>query len=458
MNPFRTTTQGLAEALVEGPWGLDAVVDRGGRALGRRPRWLRPLARRLLEAFPEGRPSGDSVADFLRLDATFRAKYPFALSFKDRPAPTMAAAAGPPSTWPVPVIVTPGDLADRLGLTLAELDWFADLRGLERSNPAGPLRHYAYRWKPKRDGSTRLIEAPKGRLKAIQRQVLREVVAAIPPHDAAHGFRPGRSVRSFVEPHAGRPLVLKLDLLDFFPTIRASRVVALFRAAGYPEAVAKALAGLSVNRVPPEAWRSPGAPTPGPDAYRTRQLYRRAHLPQGSPTSPALANLAAYRLDCRLAGLAQSAGAAYTRYADDLAFSGDATFARSVDRFRIHVAAIVLEEGFAPNHRKTRVMGQGGRQALAGAVLNARVNVARGDFDLLKATLHNCAKHGPADQDRSGHADFRAHLLGRIAHVGTLNPDRAARLKALFDRVDWSAPSSSDAGDLGASTGPALPG
>ena len=63
--------------------------------------------------------------------------------------------------------------------------------------------------------------------------------------------------------------------------------------------------------------------------------------------------------------------------------------------------------------------------------------MARGDFDLLKATLHNCEKHGPADQDRSGHADFRAHLLGRIAHVGTLNPDRAARLKALFDRIAW---------------------
>jgi RNA-directed DNA polymerase len=437
MHPFQTSTQGLAEALVGGFWRLDDVVDRGGRALGRRPRWLRPLARRVLEAFPHARPPADRVADFLQGDATFRSKFPFAMSIKPRPAPTMAPSPGPPTSWPVPAIVTPLDLANRLGLDLPELDWFADLRGIERSTPGGPLRHYAYRWKPKRNGSTRLIEAPKGRLKAIQRQVLREILAPIPPHDAAHGFRPARSVRTFVEPHAGRAVVLKMDLLDFFPTIARARVVALFRTAGYPEAVARTLAGLCTNRVPIGLWRSPDAPLPGPDAWRTRQFYRKAHLPQGAPTSPALANLGAYRLDCRLAGLAASAGATYTRYADDLAFSGDAPFARSTARFQAHVGAILLEEGFQPNPRKTRVMGQGVRQSLAGAVLNARPNLPRDDFDALKATLHNCLKHGPEGQNRAAHPDFRAHLLGRIAHVATLNLDRARKLKSMFDRVDW---------------------
>ena len=89
------------------------------------------------------------------------------------------------------------------------------------------------------------------------------------------------------------------------------------------------------------------------------------------------------------------------------------------------------------NARKTRVMRQGVRQKLAGAVLNVRPNVPRDDFDALKATLHNCVNHGPADQNRLGHPDFRAHLLGRIAHVATLNPERAGKLKAIFDRVAW---------------------
>ena len=313
MTPFQRTARGLAEAFVEGPWQAEAdLVDRGGKALGHRPRWLRPLARRLLLAFPVLRPRAHQVAAFLLDDAKLLLAWsdgPFPLPVRRGPPPTMAPSPGPPTSWPVPSIVTPLDLADRLGLEPPELDWFADRRGLERSTAGGPLRHYDYRWKPKRNGSTRLIEAPKGRLKAIQRQILREVLAPIPPHDAAHGFRLGRSVRTFVGSHAGRVLVLKMDLLDFFPTIAPAKVVALFRAAGYPEAVARALAGLCTNRVPFELWRSPDAPLPGPDAWRTRQLYRWAHLPQGAPTSPTLANLCAYRLDCRLAGLAASAGA-----------------------------------------------------------------------------------------------------------------------------------------------------
>jgi len=313
----------------------------------------------------------------------------------------------------------------------------ADRRGSERSTAEGPVRRYDYRWRPKRDGSARLIEIPRPRLKSVQRRLLDEVLAPIPPHDAAHGFRPGRSVRSFVEAHAGRSVVLKVDLRDFFPSIGGARVAALFRAAGYPEAVARTLAGLCTNRVPSTIWRRPDGPIAGPDDWRTRPLYRGRHLPQGAPTSPALANLCAYRLDCRLAGLARSAGASYTRYADDLAFSGGDDLARSVGRFHVHACAIALEEGFAVNTRKTRVMRQGVRQQLAGAVLNDRPNIPRAAFDALKATLHNCLRHGPAGQDRSARADFRAHLLGRIAHVATLNPARAAKLRATFEQIQW---------------------
>src|SRR5262249_19106432 len=146
-------------------------------------------------------------------------------------------------------------------------------------------------------------------------------------------------------------------------------------------------------------------------------LYRRPHLPQGAPTSPALANLAAYRLDARLAGLAESVDAQYTRYADDLVFSGGATFARTIGRFPVHVAAVALEEGFAVQHRKTRVMRQGVRQRAAGVVLNRRINLPRADYDQIKAILCNCLRHGPQGQNRAGVDDFRAHLSGRIAHA-----------------------------------------
>jgi hypothetical protein len=138
-------------------------------------------------------------------------------------------------------------------------------------------------------------------------------------------------------------------------------------------------------------------------------------------------------MDCRLSGLAQAVGAAYTRYADDLAFSGDADF----DRFSLHAAAIAMEEGFTVNHRKTRVMRQGVRQHLAGLVTNTRVNVMRPDYDRLKATLTNCARTGPAKQNREGHTRFREHLEGRVAFVESVNSEKGKRLRALFDAINW---------------------
>jgi RNA-directed DNA polymerase len=166
-------------------------------------------------------------------------------------------------------------------------------------------------------------------------------------------------------------------------------------------------------------------------------MYARPHLPQGSPTSPALANLCSYRLDCRLAGLAASAAARYTRYADDLAFSGNEEFESRVEQFSTHVAAILMEEGFAVHHRKTRIMRQGVRQRLAGLVTNRRPNIVRKDFDLLKATLTNCVRRGPETQNRDAHPQFRLHLEGRVSFVEMINPKKGARLRKVFDEIKW---------------------
>jgi hypothetical protein len=172
-------------------------------------------------------------------------------------------------------------------------------------------------------------------------------------------------------------------------------------------------------------------------ARRVKLLYQRPHLPQGAPTSPALANLAAYRLDRRLAGFARLAGAHYTRYADDLVFSGDHDFERKAERFYIGVCAIALEEGFEVHTRKTRIMRRSVSQRAAGVILNERVNPPRKDFDRLKAIVHNCAKHGPREQNRDGVPDFPAHLAGRIAHISMLNPARGRKLRSMFERIQW---------------------
>jgi hypothetical protein len=278
---------------------------------------------------------------------------------------------------------------------------------------------------------------PKPRLKGLQRRILAGILDAIPVHAAVHGFVKQRSIVSFAAPHAGKAVVLRLDLQDFFPGFPAARVQALFRTLGYPVAVADRLGGICTNAVPRGVWSVRPPQIAAPEWQQARMLYARPHLPQGSPASPALANLTAYRLDCRLTGLAKSAGAGYTRYADDLAFSGGEEFARAVGRFSAHAAAVALEEGFSVNHHKTRIMRQGVRQELAGVVVNQHVNLRRRDLELLEAILTNCVRLGPESQNRESLPDFRAHLEGRVGFVEMVNAERGRRLRALLEEVKW---------------------
>jgi hypothetical protein len=210
----------------------------------------------------------------------------------------------------------------------------------------------------------------------------------------------------------------------------------MFLTAGYPQRVAECLTGLCTTATAPSVWDHEVALSSC--SHRgLKLLYAQRHLPQGAPTSPALANLAAFRLDSRLSALARSAGASYTRYADDLAFSGGDEIARGARRFYLHAAATIEEEGFRVNFRKTRIMRQGVRQQVAGLVLNGRMNARREEYERLKAILYNCVRHGPAGQNRNRAADFRAHLLGRIEFVGRMNEMRGQRLASLFAQIAW---------------------
>src|SRR5262249_13425317 len=152
--------------------------------------------------------------------------------------------------WAVPSLATAGELAARLGVECGELAWFADRQGREAETPAGPLRHYTYRWLTQPSGKSRLLEAPKAPLQAPQPRVPQQILDRIPPTEAAPGYRRGRSLLSYAAPHTGRAVVLRLDLCDFFPSVHAGRVHALFRTAGYPEEVARLLTGLCTNTTP----------------------------------------------------------------------------------------------------------------------------------------------------------------------------------------------------------------
>src|SRR5580700_10084659 len=432
----------LATSFLAGQPSADQIAIRGSQLLGRRWPWLGPLAKRYVKAFASRtRPRRRDVVEFLLHDAAFTqawSKYFDELSVAQWLTESqLMQPVGAASTWDIPTIESVGALADWLGITVGELEWFADIKGLAYKRPGPKLAHYHYRILAKDASHIRLIEAPKPRLKAIHRRILTGILEKIPAHPAVHGFLKGRSIKTFVAPHVGQRVVLRMDLQDFFPWLSGARIQALFRTIGYPEAVADLLGGICTNAAPRHLWKEVASNADPRRLYETRALYSRPHLPQGAPTSPALANICCYRVDCRLSGLSKAVGATYTRYADDLAFSGREAVGRQIERFSIHVAAILMEEGFSVHHRKTRIMRQGVRQYLAGIVANRHLNVIRADFDRLKATLTNCVRLGPGTQNRANHHQFRSHLQGRVGFVEMINPAKGKRLRSIYERIQW---------------------
>jgi hypothetical protein len=258
---------------------------------------------------------------------------------------------------------------------------------------------------PKAKGGTRRISAPRAKLRRVQRILLEQILGRVPVHDACHGFVRGRSTVTNARPHERAAIVLKLDLKDFFPTVHYRRVKGLFEQLGYGAEVAAVLAGLTTHR----------------PKLADGTVVWPGMLPQGAPTSPALANLTCRRLDRRLERLAAKYGAVYTRYADDLTFS----FAQAPDvrlgRFLWWVDGICQQEGFSERPDKRRVLRAKHQQRVTGLVVNARVNVPREDRRRFRAILHNCAKHGLASQAQ-GREDFEAYLAGYAAYVNMVDP------------------------------------
>jgi hypothetical protein len=427
----------LAASLLAGPWTERSLLDRA-RAVMRPTRveitldFIRALMADCTTDYP---PSPAQIVAYCLASPDFgpflrheggngQFVAPSLTSPRFRPTPTVQPGS-------LPALATTGELAEWLGISAAELDWFSDARRQHGNAMTAPLQHYSYQFVAKASGARRLIEAPKPRLKQLQRRILHDILDRIPPHEAAHGFVGGRSCRTAAQVHVDEAVLLAVDFQDFFVSTPLRRVHGIFRSVGYPWAVARALTGICSTMTP--------APVRAKFAdWSQRQRLATPHLPQGAPTSPALANLAAFGLDVRLAGLARTLEANYTRYADDLCLSGGPDFTRRIDQVLDVAGSIIRESGYSENPAKTRIMRRGGRQQITGIVVNNHCNLPRDAFDRLKAILHNCATRGPVDQNRTGHADFRAYLGGRVAWVEQINPARGQKLRDIFDAIDWN--------------------
>jgi RNA-directed DNA polymerase len=441
MDTKKLVALALADTLLAGAADLSSMIANTTSALGQKWPWIPSLCKALR------RRTRDHFYHFTRMELAelILTHHSFENAWKNqhqhprivRYCLQLPVAVEPPA-WlaalALPSLATSADLAQWLNVIPSDLDWFADKW---RTSPAQPaaLHHYRYRWVKKHTGGLRLIEMPKQSLRTIQRRILDRLLNRVPPHSAAHGFRCAHSCVTHAAIHSGKRVVIKMDLKNFFPSIAAARIHALFTKLGYAHSVAGTLTRLCTHRTPNRILNDPAIRATVPAQQHPQ--FRTPHLPQGAPTSPALANLCTYRLDLRLDALAQSLGARYSRYADDLAFSGDHDLEQAVGRFQAQVAAIAREEGFTIHPDKTRVMHAGTRQQVTGIVVNRHPNIYRSEYDTLKAILTNCIRHGAHSQNRDRHHDYRAFLTGKIAHVRMVNPQRAMRLSQLFEKIVW---------------------
>lgn len=294
---------------------------------------------------------------------------------------------------PVPPIDTIDDLAELLGVSSAHIARCAN-------SSKSFYRSYQI---PKSSGETRTINAPTPSLLMLQKEIRKRILLCIECSDQAHGFVSGRSIITHVSNHSGGKEFLVADLKDFFPTIKLPVVINIFQQIGFNHKISTLLSLICT-------------------------LHE--ELPQGAPTSPYLSNIACLQLDRRLAQFAEQSGLIYSRYADDLVFSGHHVSLP----LRDHVASIVEEEGFLLNEKKTLLATNQGKIIITGISLSrGRLCLPRDAKRKLRKQAHFMMVNGiVSESSYSGRFDplYVDRILGRLGFWMQVEPENMFAKKA----------------------------
>ena len=301
------------------------------------------------------------------------------------------------------------NLAEFLGIAPSQLSFYSSRRGKERS--------YTTFLIPRRNGGERQIEAPTRTLKYIQRLIHESLTRIYGPHPAVHGFRPKKSIVTNAKNHLGCQYILNIDLKDFFPSITYPRIRGRLVAPPYSlhEDVAHLIAELATNS--------------------------HGQLPQGSPSSPVIANIMAAGLDDELIRLSRSFRCRYTRYADDITISTSrremppqiARFPNASGTGQVILGDELIDSierhGFQINNEKSRLQSYWTRQMCTGLVVNNnRVSPPRPYIRRLRALIYHWWKNGWQDAAQTLHSKenrplfknreaFENHVIGRIGYL-----------------------------------------
>lgn len=310
--------------------------------------------------------------------------------------------------WGLPELSTPSDVANALSIPIPKLRWLAF------HAEVATRTHYVSFSIPKKSGGVRTLSSPHRTLAVAQKWILREILDRLSTEPAAHGFVAGRNILSNAKPHVGKQVVVNMDLENFFPGISFARVRAMFHRIGYSPSVATILALLCTE-------------CPRRTAVFKGQTFLVATgprgLPQGACTSPAISNQVVRRLDRRLQGLAKRMELTYTRYADDITFSGNEQLQSRVGYVMACIRHVAQDEGLSVNEKKSRVLRKSTSQSVTGLVVNEKPTMSRTKIRRLRAILHRAKHEGLMTQNRDNHPNFYAWLEGSIAFLSMTRPE-----------------------------------
>ncbi|MGV9012963.1 MAG: reverse transcriptase family protein [Flavobacteriales bacterium] len=292
----------------------------------------------------------------------------------------------------------------------------------------------------KKHGGHRVIMSPVGPLKVIQSWVLGHILEKVIVNEECCGFVKGKNIATNALPHVGQEAIMNIDLYRFFDTITEQRVYGLFKWLGYHRNLAVSLAQLLTAPLPYGTCSVLEKENVFSEHLRAEDCNR---LPQGSPASPMISNLVAYALDIRLRNLAAKRNCKYTRYADDLTFSGAHSSLPSLDL----VSKIIEEEGFYLNPAKTRISGRRSRQEVTGLTVNDGVRVDTAFKKRVRTELYHCVTHGGENhQVRMAmvnptavrKSNFKDHLLGKICFINAVEPELGKKFLLQYNQIDWT--------------------
>ena len=257
--------------------------------------------------------------------------------------------------------------------------------------------HYQKIQIPKRNGAWRTLYVPDSLLKYVQKQILHRVLARLPVSYCASAYKKDCSLKENAAPHTGKSIVLKLDILDFFGNITYISVYQhAFPGELFPPPVRTLLAHLC--------------------CYRD-------FLPQGAPTSPYISNLVLFPFDRYMERWCKNQNITYTRYCDDLTFSGSFEPEAVIRK----VSSFLLRMGFEINPKKMKICPQGQRQIITGIVVNEKTQVPKAYRRNLRQEIYYIEKFGLSEHLAHIHLDltpekYLEHLKGKLRYVLQINP------------------------------------